>query len=155
MPIKMSTPGDAVKESIDRFIKTARQELIIRLAHIGEQVVNEARSYNGKAYQDQTGNLRSSTGYVIVEDGRVIDISDFSQIPPKSDPKGEAGKGSDQGKAYARRLAAGYPQGITLIVVAGMQYAAYVSARGYNVLDSAEAMARRLVPEMLKKLTSE
>jgi len=155
MPIKMTTPRDAVKESINRFIKTAREELIIRLAHIGEQVVNEARSYNGKAYQDQTGNLRSSTGYVIVEDGRVIDISGFSQIPPKSDPKGEAGKGSATGEAYARSLAAGYPQGITLIVVAGMQYAAYVSARGYNVLDSAEVLARRLVPEMLKKLTSE
>lgn len=155
MPIKMTTPRDAVNTSIDRFIKAARQELIIRLAHIGEQVVNEARSYNGKAYQDQTGNLRSSTGYVIVEDGQIVNISDFPQIPPKSDPNGEAGKGSDMGEAYARRLAAQYPQGITLIVVAGMQYAAYVSARGYNVLDSAEAMAKRLVPEMLKKLTSE
>ncbi len=144
----------AIQSQLEQLAREARNEVIIRLAYIGEQVVNEARGYNGKAYQDQTGNLRSSTGYVIVEDGRVISVSDFSKVAPKNDPEGQAGKGSTTGKAYAKSLAANFPQGLTLIVVAGMRYAAYVSAKGYNVLDSAESLAKRLVPEMIKKLKS-
>lgn len=144
----------AIQSQLEQLTREARNEVILRLAYIGEQVVNEARGYNGKAYQDQTGNLRSSTGYVIVEDGRVISVSDFSKVAPKTDPEGKAGKGSPSGKAYAKSLAANFPQGLTLIVVAGMRYAAYVSAKGYNVLDSAESLAKRLVPEMIKKLKS-
>ncbi len=154
MPIEQTTPKAEIQKQLEQLVRDARDEVIIRLAYIGEQVVNEARSYNGKAYQDQTGNLRSSTGYVIVEDGRIISVSDFSKVAPKNDPEGKAGKGSPTGKAYAKSLAASFPQGLTLIVVAGMRYATYVSAKGYNVLDSAESLAKRLVPEMIKKLRS-
>jgi hypothetical protein len=38
-----------------------------------------------------------------------------------------------------------------LILVAGKEYAAYVSAR-YDVLDSAELLAEKLLPGILKKL---
>ena len=33
-----------------------------------------------------------------------------------------------------------------------MRYASFVSAKGYDVLDSAELLAERLVPDMLKRL---
>ena len=48
-------------------------------------------------------------------------IGDFG----KSDGNKE---GKDTGKNYALSLVKEYPKGITLIVVAGMKYAAYVSA---------------------------
>ena len=44
------------------------------------------------------------------------------------------------------------PAGIVLIVVAGMDYAAYVEAKGLNVLDTSEIMAKKLVRRTLKRL---
>ena len=43
-------------------------------------------------------------------------------------------------------------KGVALVVVAGMNYAAYVEAKGYNVLSSAEHLAERELPRMLEKL---
>ena len=43
-------------------------------------------------------------------------------------------------------------KGVALVVVAGMNYAAYVEARGKNVLSSAEHLAERELPRMLEKL---
>jgi len=37
--------------------------------------------------------------------------------------------------------------------VAGMKYAAYVEARNYNVLSSAELLAEKEVPKLLKALS--
>lgn len=41
-------------------------------------------------------------------------------------------------------------KGVALVVVAGMNYAAYVEAKGYNVLSSAEHLAERELPRMLE-----
>ena len=38
-----------------------------------------------------------------------------------------------------------------LVLVAGMDYAVYVEAKALNVLNSAEGLANKLVPEMLRK----
>ena len=105
-------------------------------------VLNAARS--SKDYKDQTGNLRSSLGYVVAVDGRVADISSFEVVK-----KGQ--EGAKTGADYARKLARKYPKGIVLIVCAGMNYAAYVNSKR-DVADSAELLADRLVPKMLKQL---
>jgi hypothetical protein len=34
----------------------------------------------------------------------------------------------------------------------GMNYSSYVAAKGYNVIDSAEDMAERLVPQLMREL---
>ena len=38
------------------------------------------------------------------------------------------------------------------IMVAGMEYAAYVEAMSLDVLDSAEQAAKRLIPQIVKQL---
>lgn len=110
---------------------------------IGEQVLNVARSTN--SYKDQTGNLRSSIGYVIAQDGKVVRASSFAQVK-------QGGNGTEQGRSYAESLAAKFSQGIVLIVVAGMNYAAYVKKKGYDVIDGSELLAEKLVPQMLTEL---
>ena len=152
MPIKQTTPQAALKASLAEVLPNARPVVRRELTAIGLEAVNEARRYNGKAYEDQTGNLRSSTGFVIVEDGRVISLQGFEQVPARNDQKHEAGKGSPTGREYAQNLAAEFPDGITLIVVAGMHYAAYVAAKGYNVLDSSELYAKKAVRELIEEL---
>lgn len=139
MPAKQLTPdsdiADFLQEQIDRF----REQILYLFRWVGEACVSEART--GGNYRDRTGNLRSSVGYVIVDDGKVITTAGF-----------ESSEGGRQGSTFARRLVAQFPKGIVLIVVAGMNYASYVAARGYNVLDSSELQAERLIPKFMKQL---
>ena len=132
--------------SIDEQFSLLRTVILRNLAYIGEQCLNKARSTD--SYKDQTGNLRSSIGYVIVEDGKVIQASDFAPSEKGTDKA----KGQATGKAYASELAARFPSGITLLVVAGMNYATYVSAKGYDVLVGAELLADQLTDKLLKDL---
>ena len=141
--MKQITPMSEVEAYLDEQIERIEQLIIYNLSYVGEQCLTEARNTN--SYKDQTGNLRSSIGYTIVKDGRVIRQSDFAVVR-----KGSEGK--SEGEQFARSLASKFPEGIVLIVVAGMNYASYVSAKGYNVLDSAELLADRLVPSILKQL---
>lgn len=143
MGAKQITPMSEVEAYLDEQIERIEQRIIYNLSYVGEQCLTEARSTN--SYKDQTGNLRSSIGYIIVKDGKVIRQSDFAVVR-----KGSEGK--SEGEKFARSLASKFPDGIVLIVVAGMNYASYVSAKGYNVLDSAELLADRLVPSILKQL---
>ena len=146
MPIKQLTPKEEIERYVDEQVSRLRQVLLRNLAYIGEQCLNAARQTD--SYKDQTGNLRSSIGYVIVEDGRVVQASDFSP----SDKGTDKATGQATGKAYANELAARFPSGLTLLIVAGMNYAAYVSAKGYDVLDSSELKADLLTEKLLKQL---
>lgn len=143
MPIKNLTPEGAISEFIGQQVERITSALIYNLCAVGEQVLNQARSTN--SYKDQTGNLRSSIGYVVAVDGEVVQSSSFEVVKDGAD-------GSRDGKSYALDLVKQFPEGIVLIVVAGMKYASYVSAKGYDVLDSSEVLADRLVPEILKRL---
>ncbi len=143
MPIKNLTPEGAISDFIGQQIERITSALIYNLCAVGEQVLNQARST--KSYTDQTGNLRSSLGYVVAVDGEVVQTSDFEIVKEGAD-------GSTNGKSYALELVKQFPEGIVLIVVAGMNYASYVSAKGYDVLDSSEILAERLVPDILKQL---
>ena len=120
-----------------------KRAIIYNLCAIGEKVRNAAIERG--SYTDRTGNLRNSVGYVVIVDGQVYEFGSFG----KSDGNSE---GKSTGQSYARSLVKKFPKGIVLIVVAGMRYASYVSARGKDVLDSAELLAGQLVPKMLKQL---
>lgn len=133
----------AIEQQVDARIQGLENALIYRMSVIGEQVLNVARSTN--SYKDQTGNLRSSIGYVIAQDGKVVRASSFTQVK-------QGGNGTEQGRSYAESLAAKFSQGIVLIVVAGMNYAAYVKKKGYDVIDGSELLAEKLVPQMLTEL---
>ncbi|MCQ2058673.1 MAG: hypothetical protein MJY71_02450 [Bacteroidaceae bacterium] len=142
MPIKQ-TIETKVQQYIEDKIKNVEAALIRELSAIGEQVVNTARESG--SYTDQTGNLRSSVGYVIVKDGQVVLASSFAAVK-------DGGNGSETGRSYAESLASRFSNGIALIVVAGMQYAAYVKRRGKDVIDSAELLADNLVPKLFREL---
>lgn len=117
--------------------------MINNLKYVGESCVNEAR--NNHRYKDQTGNLTSSIGYMLLEDGKVLKESAFPVVKSGS-------KGAAEGRKFIQSLVSGNTSGLTLIVVAGMEYAVYVEAKNLNVLDSAEQLAERLLPQILKAL---
>lgn len=143
MPIRQITPKAQIDAYIEERMNRLKEAIIYNLRAIGEKARNEALD-NG-SYRDQTKNLRSSVGYIVAVDGQVHEAGAFGK-PDGND------KGRSAGLSYARSLAGKFPKGIALIVVAGMNYASYVSAKGYNVLDSSELLADQLVPKMLKRL---
>lgn len=99
-----------------------------------------------KSWYDQTGNLRSSVGYVIAHNKNIIQYSTFNQVKQGSE-------GVKTGKDLAKELAKRYSNNYVLIVVAGMNYAEFVEAMdNKDVLASTELWAREQVPLMLEKL---
>ena len=118
--------------------------VIIRtFQYIAEVLVREARMKGD--YIDQTGNLRSSIGAIILLDGQVVSRSGFEVVKGGS-------SGANEGLTYAQEIAAAYPRGIALVVVAGKDYAAHVAARGRDVLSSAVLKAEDIVPRMMRQL---
>ena len=118
------------------------------LQRLGEMCLVEART--NKGYMMQTGALLSSTGYEVFVDGVAI----HSKFDAASGAESNAAEtGIKSGQNIAETIGKG-TKGIALVVVAGMNYAAYVEAKGYNVLSSAEHLAERELPRMLEKLIS-
>jgi hypothetical protein len=128
---------------------------ISRLQVVGEKFVTNAR--NNGAYKDRTGNLRSSAGYVIIKDGKQL-FENFQAFPQK-DPKAEgAGQGVSQAQKTAAEVAekiiGKYPTGLILIGVAGMDYAAAVESKGFDVITSSAMQAKTDLETGLAELKS-
>lgn len=143
MPIKQVTPKKRIEKQIDTYL-TRQEALLIRYyGYVGEKCLTEMREHG--SYKDQTGNLRSSTGYVIVRNGQIVQSSGFAQIRDGS-------QGMNSGYSFAQKIAMKYRTGIALILVAGMKYAASVEAKGYNVISSAKLHAEKEISILMKKL---
>lgn len=148
MAIKPNFTKDDVRKRFDAFLNEIEKKQIARLQRLGEMCLVEART--NKGYMMQTGALLSSTGYEVFVDGVAI----HSQFDVASGAESNAAEtGIKSGQSIAETIGKG-TKGIALVVVAGMNYAAYVEARGYNVLSSAEHLAERELPRMLEKLIS-
>lgn len=148
MAIKPNFTKDDVRKRFDAFLNEIEKKQIARLQRLGEMCLVEART--NKGYMMQTGALLSSTGYDVFVDGVAI----HSQFDAASGAESNAAEmGIKSGQSIAETIGKG-TKGIALVVVAGMNYAAYVEAKGYNVLSSAEHLAERELPRMLEKLIS-
>jgi hypothetical protein len=144
MPAKQITPLIEVAKHLNSQIGKINQKLDYILAYAGEVGVNDARTEG--SYQDRTGNLRSSTGYVIADNGSAKQTSEFSQVK-------QGAEGVKEGNDFAKGVSIReFTKGKSLIIVAGMSYAGFVSAKGRNVLDSSELRVKKLVPQMLKQI---
>lgn len=115
------------------------------LSYAGEMAVAHARKHG--SYTDRTANLRNSIGYIIMKDGIVVS------------GKFQSGKSSSKAQSYAMEVAAKTAQkhkkGFVLIVVAGMEYAAYVEALGYDVLSGAGNVLKSHVSEIVQQIKEE
>jgi hypothetical protein len=173
------------KEDI-RKIAAAKAELIRnaifqRLQFIGEHFIIDVRSTD--TYKDRTGNLRSSTGYVILYNGQQIFGGGFEivvgpdkanilettkeQLKKTKSKKTKAAltaqiknieqEGTETGKKFIEEISARFPVGFVLVGVAGMSYAAAVEARGLDVITSGSLVASASLKkafERIKKKTA-
>lgn len=157
----MKVRGDI--SGLDEYGGQVEQYYISRLAEAGEAAIAEAVT-KGK-YQNITGNLRSSIGYVIGYDGKVIREGGFHKVQGRGEnyqrvtfttrngkkvdfwAKGKFGDGSEgsrKGLELARSVIA-KTKGYSFVIVAGMEYASYVNSKGYDVMDSAKLELKKIV----------
>ena len=121
------------------------EHIIKQFTYIGEECVRIARESG--TYNDITGNLRSSIGYVVLQDGKPV-VNGASKQYSGTKGNGEAGPAAAE--ALLTQLQAKFPWGIVLIVCAGMNYAAYVeNVRHKDVLTTAELKAESLLKQLL------
>ena len=148
-------------QELDRLFAKAQAEYdrksIEWLCVLGERVVKYARE-NGN-YTDQTSNLRNSIGYIVVQSNKVVHNSFVGQTPPRNDHQSQADAemAHQYGLNYAKQIGAtlgGYKT--YLVWVAGMEYARYVEAKGFDVIqgsgDWVEANAQKLMNEFKRYL---
>ncbi len=149
MGIKANFTAADVHQMTQEKLQKINDAILFRLKELGDRCVNQARDFGD--YTDQSTNLRSSVGYIILADGEVVQ-SDFRKSGIVRKPeKGDGSEGLEKARSFAMSLAGNYPKGCVLIVVAGMNYAAYVETRR-NVLSSAEHLAQTELPKLLSQL---
>ncbi|HZF64200.1 MAG TPA: hypothetical protein VEZ55_06945 [Chitinophagaceae bacterium] len=118
--------------------------VLMRLQRVGENFITNARNLG--EYTDQTGNLRSSKGYVVLRNGVQYANGGFEQVKG-----GSAGKIA--GNAALSEAMQKFPTGLVLICVAGMDYAAAVEAKGKDVLTGSSLIATQELKKALKEIS--
>lgn len=128
MALKATFKKGDIKKALKAWQLRFENRILSSLEMVGEQFIADARTSG--SYTDQTGNLRSSIGYLILKNGKIV-RSAFS----------EGGNGTDRAtgvktaEAYARKLAKEFKSaGFTFIGVAGMDYALAVESKGREVI---------------------
>ena len=123
MGLKAFFNNATIVADLQRFAREQESKFIEAMAYIGDDFVNAARSIN--TYENQSGALRSSIGYSVVKNGRTVSFN----------IEGDSSEGKAEAANFVNlKIAEGEQTGIYLIVFAGMEYALYVEARGYDVL---------------------
>lgn len=143
MGVKLATPMAQVNKTLREEVEKQRRVLVRTMLYCAEEITNAARTTN--SYTDRSGNLRSSVGCIVIVDGVILQEYGFEQVK-------EGAQGVIDGKEYAYSLAKQYPKGVAIIAVAGKEYASYVADKGYDVLDSAEVLAKKVIDLSLKEL---
>ncbi|KAA4671603.1 hypothetical protein F3B42_14270 [Bacteroides ovatus] len=150
MGVKMTTPMAGI-DALFASEAVKNDKLVIQaLSNLGDMCIAEARDRAEEdSWFNQTGNLRSSIGYIVVVHGQVVKKTGFETVL-------NGFEGSKIGEELAEELAGKYSNGYTLIVVAGMNYAEYVEAKnGKSVLASAELLAHSEFYNVMEKLKSQ
>lgn len=114
-----------IEEAINEWGEQVEWQIEQALHYAGQEFMNKARLTGN--YTDDTGNLRASIGYIILKDGKPVGEK-FEKN------KGKGSKGVEKAKSVTNELASKFPKGYMLLGVAGMEYAAAVEAKNYDVI---------------------
>jgi len=128
--LEITTNMNALALEVQREID---KEVIQHLSKVLERGVELVRNKitNGKAYDDHTGNLRSSTGFIIYKDGKVVHTS-FKESPVGTDRVTGVKEGLQVALDVLREST-----GWGVVLVSGMEYSSWVESRGFDVLKGA------------------
>lgn len=140
----MGLKANFSNSDLNNFHKKIEQDILNKYIqaykYLGESIVAYAK--NNVGFTDQTGNLRSSIGYVLFVNGQVY----------KESYEGKQ-EGMKEGKDIARELASSLRRmPIVLVITAGMNYAYQVETKGYNVITGSENYAKQTAETIIRQL---
>lgn len=108
------------KKEMQKMAQAVRERIIAAFEYAGEEFIisgrSQPQSHEMGFYQDHSGNLRNSIAYYLFENGELIRFKEFGNIVEN------------------RSHLEPETRGFQLIGIAGMDYASYVEARGFNVI---------------------
>lgn len=134
-------PHDLAQKRKASLEQRFERALVYVLNELGMELVTYARE--NRTYTDRTGNLTNSMGYVVLRRG--VQVAHGGE---------QGGEGQRAAMNLYTELGMGAKYDFTLIIVAGMNYAAYVEARGYNVLMPAQLKANEVFVVRMKELVA-
>lgn len=112
MGIRMTTSASALDAFLQRAARKIQENVLKALSKLGDESVVRIRNRSAKeSWIDHTGNLRSSIGFAVYEQGSKYMESAFSQVLSGTD-------GSAKGKKMINDLAKEYSRVYALVVVA-------------------------------------
>lgn len=135
------TNRNAFNKSLEAAKNRLDEAMYLILRRAALQFVTAARTKTKKqgGFDDQSGNLRSSIGYIIMKDGSILD-QNFTG----------AAEGKNKGLSFAKSFSSS--PGYSLIVVAGMEYAAALESRGIDVITGSAMVIEGDLKAALKKV---
>jgi len=133
-----------VIRAIQNQVAKADEMTLEVLKYAGETFVKNARE--NRQFQDDTGNLQSSIGYVIVKDRKIV----FKAL--RGIGKSPTSKGTEAAERLAEAIMINLPKGFSLIGLAGMEYGIYVEAMGIDVITGSIPETQRLLKQIFKEI---
>lgn len=132
--------GDGyITKQVQYFQQQVELAMKLLLQEFGEKLVAFAKDTH--TYTDRTGNLTNSISYAIVRHKEILYYNEVQ----REEANAAALK-------VAMKMAESLSDAYSLIVVAGMNYAAFVESRGYNVILPAELKAKQEFTNEVKPL---
>lgn len=132
--------GDGyITKQVQYFQQQVELAMKLLLQEFGEKLVAFAKDTH--TYTDRTGNLTNSISYAIVRHKEILYYNEVQ----REEANAAALK-------VAMKMAESLSDAYSLIVVAGMNYAAFVESRGYNVILPAELKAKQEFTNKVKPL---
>jgi len=135
---------DAVDKIVDLYLLCLKSALI--------DTVTAAKNLD--TYKNQTGNLRSSIGYVIYNKGQKVAEYFERVIGPKGAEADTADHGTAAGLKVATEAAEQYPDKIVGVIVAGEDYALAVESKGFDVITGPCTDLNKLLEKYIKEAIS-
>ena len=133
---------------LEREMMEAIEEAMLpKMIQIGQRAVDIARrKMGGKPYNDDTGNLRSSTGFIVYRDGKEVH-RDFKPSPAGTDKATGLTIGQRQAEEEMRGA-----EGWGIVLVAGMDYASYLERRDYDVITGGSKLVQNWLTQAMNEL---
>jgi len=131
----------AIQAYVDKYEKEViRQSIVDRFIEAGDKFYKLAQ--DNAAYQNHTYDLRSSIGYLVMENGKVL--------AKKFETKEGSPNGEREGYELAISIGVEVSENqIALVGVAGMGYAAAVEHKGRDVITNSSGEAMKILLKAL------
>ncbi|MFD1770874.1 hypothetical protein [Sphingobacterium suaedae] len=111
-----------------------------------EAIESVRRKMLDKAYEDHTGNLNSSTGFIIYLNGKVLH-KDFRLSNVGTDKQTGLDAGMETALGVMRET-----QGWGIVMASGMEYASWVESRGFTVIRGAAAGLESVLASAINRI---